>query len=197
MRYVVGLLVLVAAAALPMHDAQAVPIQFSATLSGTNENPPNSSTATGFTTVTIDSTAHTMRVQVTFSGLENPSSAAHIHCCIAPPGNVMVATQVPTFIDFPPSVSGTYDHTFDTLADSTYNPAFIAAHGGTAAAAETTLFDGLFAGQAYLNIHDLPNFGGGEIRGFLTIAAVPEPTTLTLLGAGLLALAVVLRRRRR
>ena len=40
------------------------------------------------------------------------------------------------------------------------------------AAAETTLFNGLFAGTEYLNIHTTA-FPGGEIRGFLS--PVPEP----------------------
>ena len=52
-----------------------------------------------------------------------------------------------------------------TLASS-YNPAFVTAHGGTVAGAEADLLAGLKAGQAYLNIHS-STFPGGEIRGFL------------------------------
>ena len=51
----------------------------------------------------------------------------------------------------------------------------------------------LNAGLIYVNIHTLPNFGGGEIRGQVT--AVPEPSTYALLGlAGATALAI--RRRK-
>jgi hypothetical protein len=108
-----------------------------------------------------------MTVAVVFNGLTTPNTAAHIHCCVDPPGNVGVATTVPTFTGFPTGVtSGTYFHTFDMLALTSYNPAFVAAHGGTAASAAADLLAGLIAGRAYLNIHT-PMFPGGEIRGFL------------------------------
>jgi hypothetical protein len=82
-----------------------------------------------------------------------------------------VATQTPTFTGFPLGVtSGSYDHTFDTLDAATYNPAFVAANGGTAASAEAVLFAVMAQGRSYLNIHSSV-FPGGEIRGFL----VPGP----------------------
>ena len=49
----------------------------------------------------------------------------------------------------------------------------------------------LLAGLWYLNLHTTA-FGGGEIRG----QVVPEPTTLVLLGSGLLLLAVRQRSQR-
>ena len=51
-------------------------------------------------------------------------------------------------------------------APASYNPAFVTAHGGTAASAAAALLAGLEAGQAYLNIHTTTH-PGGEIRGFL------------------------------
>ena len=106
----------------------------------------------------------------------------------------MVATAVPSFPGFPLGVtSGSFDNTFNTSVDATYNPAFISANGGTAASAEAILFAGMVAGQSYLNIHTT-QFPGGEIRGFL--AAVPEPGTLLLLTTGLAGLAQRLRRKR-
>jgi hypothetical protein len=63
-------------------------------------------------------------------------------------------------------MSGTYSHTFNMLDPSSYNPAFVAANGGTAASAETALFTGIMAGRAYLNVHTTM-FPGGEIEGFL------------------------------
>jgi PEP-CTERM motif-containing protein/CHRD domain-containing protein len=50
------------------------------------------------------------------------------------------------------------------------------------------------AGEAYLNIHTT-NFPGGEIRGYLTVAAVPEPETFALLLVGLGAVGWAVRRR--
>ena len=46
----------------------------------------------------------------------------------------------------------------------------------------TALTHVTITGRAYLNIHSLPSFPGGEIRGFLQ--QVPEPGTLLLLGMG-------------
>jgi hypothetical protein len=121
---------------------------------------------------------------VTFSGLSSGTTASHIHAATAMPGTgtAGVATQVPTFTGFPLGVtSGSYDHTFDLTLDSSYNPAFESANGGTAASAETALTNAMAAGEAYLNIHTQTN-PGGEIRGFLE--PVPEPTSLALLGIG-------------
>ena len=108
-----------------------------------------------------------MTVEVTFSGLSTGTTASHIHCCVAAPANAGVATTVPTFIGFPLGVtSGTYSHTYNMLDLGSYNPAFVAANGGTAASAEAALFAGIMAGDAYLNIHTT-TFPGGEIEGFL------------------------------
>src|SRR5439155_3543248 len=47
----------------------AAPVSYTAVLTGPGESPPNTSPGTGFTQVDIDLTAHTLRVQVSFSGL--------------------------------------------------------------------------------------------------------------------------------
>lgn len=174
-------------------SAQAVPTYFFAGLNGPNESPPNASPATGFATVLFDLSAHTMQVDVSFSGLTAGNTAAHIHCCTAVPGvgTAGVATSTPTFTGFPTgTMAGVYSHLFDMTLASSYNPAFVTANGSIAAA-ETALYDGMIAGTTYFNIHS-STFRGGEIRGFLQ---VPEPLTLSLFGAGL-AGAVALRRRR-
>ena len=159
---------------------------FQATLDGPSEAPPNASPGTGFTTVTIDDVAKTMRVEANFSGLLGNTTASHIHCCTAVPGvsTAGVATVTPTFTDFPSGVkSGSYDHTFDlTLTTGTFNTSFVTANGGTAASATAALAAGLNAGKAYFNIHT-STFGGGEIRGFL--APVPVPAAVWLLGSAL------------
>ena len=154
--------------------AHAVQIQTSAGLSGANENPANGSTATGFASVTLDTTTHRLRVAVTFSGLSTNTTMAHIHCCTTPPNNVGVATTVPAFVGFPLGVtSGSMDQTYDTTLPGTWNAAYITNNGGTTAGAEAALAAGLAAGQAYLNIHTT-QFPPGEIRGFLSQSAGVE-----------------------
>jgi CHRD domain-containing protein len=161
-------------------SAAATPILFVASLSGPGESPPNGSPGTGAAAVTIDPAVHTLHVQVSFADLLGATTASHIHCCVEPPLAAPVATTVPTFPDFPLGVmSGTYDHTFDTLLASSYNPSFVASSGGTVASAEAALFTAMIAGETYLNIHTTVD-PGGEIRGFL-VAAAPEPGTLALI----------------
>jgi hypothetical protein len=137
-------------------------------LNPANENPSHSdqSSATGTAMVTWDTATNQMTVHVVFSGLTTPNTAAHIHCCVAAPGTTGVATTTPTFTGFPGGVtSGTYSHSFDMLSASSYNPAFVTAHGGVTGARDA-LLAGMLAGQTYLNIHTTM-FGSGEERGFL------------------------------
>jgi hypothetical protein len=130
-------------------------------------DPTVASSGTGNTIVTWNTVTNQMTIAISFSGLTSGTTASHIHCCVAPPGTAGVATTVPTFPGFPLGVtSGTYSQTFDMTSLSSYNPAFVAANGGTAASAEAALFAGLVAGTSYLNIHTT-KFPAGEIRGFL------------------------------
>lgn len=185
--------VLMAVVLLGAGSAQAMPIAYTASLTGAAENPPNASPGTGFAQVEYDALTHLLHVKVDFENLVGNTTAAHIHCCVDAPGNVGVATTTPTFPGFPAGVtSGSYDEIFDLTLASSFNAAFITANGNVAGA-EAALAAGLDAGQAYFNIHTsfIP---GGEIRGFL--AAVPEPATLPLLGLGVLSLLAVSRQRR-
>jgi hypothetical protein len=145
--------------------ANASLLETQATLLGTNETPPNASPATGFIDVTLDTVADTLMVHETFSGLESPATAAHIHCC-APPG-IAAPVRLPFLGSegFPFGMtSGTFDHTFNLSTDLT----------GISASDFITNFE---AGLTYANVHNAI-FPGGEIRGQL---AVPGP----IAGAGL------------
>ena len=140
--------------------------------------------------------AHTLKVDVTFSGLLCNTTASHIHCCVSPSAvtpTAGVATTTPTFAGFPLGVtSGSYLNTLNLTLATSFNPSYITANGGTPASAEVALALGLAAGNSYLNIHSNV-FPGGEIRGFLV--PVPEPATLSLLGLGPSGLATLRKRR--
>ena len=173
---------------------RAAPITFTGVLSGANENPSTGSPGTGSTVVTFDPVTQLLTVNVSFSGLEANTIAAHIHCCIAPNGIAGVATTSPTFPGFPLCVtSGTYANVFDLTMASSYNPAFVTANGGLAGA-EAALVAGLENRMTYLNIHTTM-FPGGEIRAFLD--PVPEPASAALLAAAAGALWAMRRRIRR
>jgi len=165
-------------------SAVAALLNYSATLSGANESPPNVSPAIGNVLVTVDTTSLTMRIRTNFSGLTGTTTASHIHCCtvVAGTGNAGVATTTPSFIGFPLGVTtGSMDQTYDMNLAGSYNPAFVTAQGGTVAGARTALFNGLAAGTAYFNIHS-STFGGGEIRGFPVAAAAGPQRTFVSTG---------------
>ncbi|MEK6703464.1 MAG: CHRD domain-containing protein [Planctomycetota bacterium] len=168
-------------------------ITYSVHLTGAAEAPPNASPGLGDGFVTIDTALHTMHLHVDFGGLIGTVSASHIHAAtaVAGAGTAGVATTTPTFAGFPLGVTaGTYDTILDMTLASSYNPSYVAAHGGTTASAEIDLFAAFAAGKAYWNIHTTA-FPPGEIRGFLT--PVPAPGAASVLAIGTL---LVARRRR-
>ena len=179
-----------------LSSASAAVYQFSALLTGAAEAPANASPGLGFAVASYDNTAQTLQLQTLFVGLMGNTTIAHIHAptLIAGTGTASPATQVPTFVGFPVGVtSGLYSTTLNLTSAASYNPAFIAANGGTTAGAEAALAAALFGGQAYFNIHT-SQFGGGEIRGFFTL--VPEPSSFALLGMGAVAMALKARKKK-
>jgi hypothetical protein len=146
--------------------------------------------------VVLGPVANTLQVNVSFSGLVAPTTAAHIHCCLSSPfalANVGVATALPAFPGFPLGVtSGTFSSTvFDLTQSTIYNPAFVTAQGGLPQA-EAALEAGIQNGETYLNVHS-STFPNGEIRDFLR--PIPEPTSFVLLGLGLVGFGLAPLRR--
>jgi hypothetical protein len=151
-------------------------------------------TGSGTATVTLDDVTNMLHIVASFTGLSGPTTVSHIHCCTATPGTgtVGVAVTPGTLPGFPAGVtSGAYDVTLNMLDPANYTGGFLTGAGGTAAGALAALLAGLDAGSAYFNVHTTA-FPGGEIRGFLT--QVPEPGTLALFGACLVAVGLIRRR---
>lgn len=118
----------------------AVDPAFKATLSGANERPtPNTSTATGSSTLVFNTDTKIFTVSTTYTGLTGAATAGHIH-----KGDV--------------SVSGPVLFGFTAVAVS---PIVY-----TSAALDATQEADLRAGLLYVNIHSAAN-PGGEIRGQL------------------------------
>jgi CHRD domain/PEP-CTERM motif len=160
---------------------------FKANMTGSQENPPNASTATGF--ATIDVTGNLLTITMTFSGLTAPSSAAHIHCCSSVTANAPVAIDF-VGLGFPTGVtSGSYTHVFDLSDINTYSTGFRNANGVTIASVQAAFMTGINSTRAYTNIHNA-TFPAGEIRG-----QIPEPAALGLLGLGLVGLGIARRRK--
>lgn len=187
MRQVLAALSIAAAVAV----ANASIITYTASLDGLSEAPPNASPAIGNAIVTVDTDLHTMRVQVTFSGLLGNNTACHIHVINGPGDTNLrdtlgpVATTTPTFPGFPGGVTtGSYNNTLSPTSAGSYRAGWISDSGGISGA-ETQILAGLADGRACLNAHSTV-VPGGEIRGF--VQPVPEPASLSMLAlAGLVA----------
>jgi hypothetical protein len=156
-------------AALPARAQHVHALAYVGTLSGASQLPANDSLAVGSARVMIDLVFFTMRVEVEFSGLAGPLSAANLH------GNTPSSGQgaanpfnsLPSLPQFPVGgIAGSYDQTISLGFTSSYNPAYIAANGGTVSHASNAFFGALSAGRIYVNL-STATFPDGEIRGFL------------------------------
>ena len=181
-----------AASTLALAPAASAQDIYRAVSSGPGEAPPNGSPGSSIATFDID--GNILRAEVPFRDLLAGTTVAHIHCCTteAFTGTAGVAVAL---TDFPLTVTaGDYSRSFDLSDAAVFDPAFLAAFGGTAATAGLALIDAINDNTAYLNIHTT-EFAAGEIRGFLVAAPIPEPATWGMLGLGLASLGMLKRRR--
>ena len=117
------------------------------TMSGAQETPPVTTTATGKIDANYNRFTKTLSYSVTFSGLVDSAVAAHIHG-LGEPG--IAAPFLQTFSPFPKRKEGSYSGTL-----------FI---DGVKFTEEY-----LLGGRYYINIHS-KTYGNGEIRGQLILA---------------------------
>ena len=199
LRSLVVAALLTIASVLP---AAAAPIFFHATLTGSQEVPPNPTEAFGTADFVLNDAQTQLSFTATIFGIDVTGTqsadtgdnlvAAHIHAP-APPGvNAGVRwgffgapfnDTSPTQMVLTPFASG-LGGTFSSIWD-------LAEGNGTTLTAQ---LPAILAGLAYINFHTV-EFGGGEIRG--QIQVVPEPTSLLLLGSGAALLAARMRSRKK
>jgi hypothetical protein len=144
------------------------------------------SVATGTCTATLDDVTGAVTFSGHFESLNAPATNAHIHAgAVGMGGPVRVNKSTLTA-----AVTGDFS--------GSTNPALPA--GSVDGPFTPTEIAAMKTGGFYCNVHDSPNFPGGEIRGQLNVvAAAPAmpPWAVTMLGLGLVSGASFFLSRRR
>jgi Cu/Zn superoxide dismutase len=171
-------------------------------------------TGSGSATIDIDTVARTLVFQSTYQGLNNNISASHIHAQATASPYAFPASNWTTALNFASTTGLPLNSTGPSAPAATYGPftytpanlsaGFVTAQGGNANTAFDNFVGFLSTGQAYFNLHtstSTPNSGagnpGGSLGTFFTPVAVPEPSSIALLGFGAVCLFARATRRRR
>jgi hypothetical protein len=178
----------------------------------------STSTATGFGTVTIDTTLFTITTDLSWSGLSGPADRAHLHDApegqsrFTPPNDnffheLLTDMSVPLIDQVPcgfasggfmtncaPTTGTAHDVLQLSAGDGYAISAVPPATGFPDFAALTAAF---ISDGVYIDMHT-ELYPSGEIRGQLLVPtiAVPEPASLTIFVAGLFGFDLLRRRRR-
>lgn len=216
-RLVGGIALLAVLCGQAAEAPRAMGFGYLAQLNGASQNPPTGSSGKAFAAIVFD--GNVIRIGPSFfsgidySDLTGSAVSVQLHGPTATSGllgsgiQALESAKAASVANVPPATapwllpggaSGNLPPTVvDLTQPSAWDPAYLAAHGGSTAAATADLYSGLAtigpnAGKVYVSINTTA-FPDGEIRGFLS--GFPEPASGTLAALGL-AGASALRRRR-
>lgn len=159
-------------------SARADIIWFSTVMTPGQEIPPPNVAGfnpSGTAYAILNTDTNQIQFDLTWTGLTTNATAAHIHTHSGGPpftGPVLIGI---------PGISGTSGSATPTVLISN--------------AQETALLAALMTNRVYFNLHTTQN-PPGEIRGNITSFSTPEPSSLVVLGLGVVGLAGVRRLRR-
>jgi hypothetical protein len=161
MRGSAVLLFVAAAVVVTACESSEEDLEYRASLSGSQEVPPVTTSATGTFTAEIEDGSNVMTYNLSFSGLGSNAALAHIHgpAAVGVNANILVNLDDPTN-----GRTITLGATSGTATGSINLAAGAVITATVSGDSLRKLFD---AGQLYVNVHTA-NVGSGEIRGQVT-----------------------------
>ena len=165
----------VAAVTLAASAAQGAYVNYSATLVPPSQGPGNGSATFEFNTIT-----HSLNIVVNFY-MGTGATVANIYSDTAVSGTGTAGVAL-ALTGWPTGEANDYANSINLLSTASYSSAYLAAHGGTAASAETDLLAAMSNGRAYLNIQHIDS-PYEQIDGFIYQGvSAPAPGMLALIG---------------